>query len=253
MIKFKLREIMEKRNIKISDLHQQTGISRNSLSLLINGKSQGIQFDTLERIIDALNVGVGELLEKTFDSLTINIVSSEVVKEIDLNRLEDSNSEKIFKTRFNLNEDYALKCIVNIDGKESNYFFPYRFSVIHYPQPILKLEINIKNYDIKNTFKTFCDLNEGNGILLVYYFVNKIFELEVNRINDLITVNNIYKDMILCSTDVFNVNKNIYLPLTKKRQINRKDINYVIDMVNYNKTYATDFNDSLTVSKIKKY
>ncbi|HHJ5364059.1 TPA: helix-turn-helix domain-containing protein, partial [Staphylococcus aureus] len=34
MIIFRLKEIMEEKNLKISDLHEQTGISRNSISSL---------------------------------------------------------------------------------------------------------------------------------------------------------------------------------------------------------------------------
>ena len=60
MIVFRLKEIMEEKNLKISDLNEQTGISRNSISSLLNGKTRGIQFDTLEKITIALNVDVAE-------------------------------------------------------------------------------------------------------------------------------------------------------------------------------------------------
>ena len=57
--------------MSITDLHKKTGISRNSLTLLANGKSRGIQYDTLDKITTALNVNISELFEIEFDKLII--------------------------------------------------------------------------------------------------------------------------------------------------------------------------------------
>lgn len=67
MIKIRLKEIIEKRNITLTEIHQATGISKNTLSLIANGTSKGIQFDTLDKLLSVLNVGVSELIEHQDD------------------------------------------------------------------------------------------------------------------------------------------------------------------------------------------
>ena len=71
MLNFKLKKILNEKGMSITDLHKKTGISRNSLTLLANGKSRGIQYDTLDKITTALNVNISELFEIEFDKLII--------------------------------------------------------------------------------------------------------------------------------------------------------------------------------------
>lgn len=61
---FRLKTVLKEKKMTIGRLSKLTGISRNSLSLLIHGKSQGIQFNTLYKIAEQLNVPIGELFEE---------------------------------------------------------------------------------------------------------------------------------------------------------------------------------------------
>lgn len=63
MIKVRLKEILKEKGMTMTELHQKTGISQNALSLLANGKSNGIQFNTLEKIITATNTSIEDLLD----------------------------------------------------------------------------------------------------------------------------------------------------------------------------------------------
>lgn len=56
MIRFNLKKVMEQRGMSIQDVYKLTGVSRNTISLLYNGKSKGIQFETLHKISVALGV-----------------------------------------------------------------------------------------------------------------------------------------------------------------------------------------------------
>jgi len=56
LIQFKLKELLDKRNMTMSELSKRSGISRATLSTLASGKTQGIQFSTLEKIAGALNI-----------------------------------------------------------------------------------------------------------------------------------------------------------------------------------------------------
>lgn len=62
MIKINLKEIMKKKRIGISELHELTGISRSTITPIYNGKSKGLQFDTLDKLLTALDVPVESLI-----------------------------------------------------------------------------------------------------------------------------------------------------------------------------------------------
>lgn len=56
MIKFNLKELLHQNNMTMTELADRTGISRATLSTLSSGKTQGIQFSTLEKIATALGL-----------------------------------------------------------------------------------------------------------------------------------------------------------------------------------------------------
>lgn len=59
----------------MTELHKKTGISQNALSLLANGKSNGIQFNTLEKIIIITNSSIEDLLQYVGEQYTISVRS----------------------------------------------------------------------------------------------------------------------------------------------------------------------------------
>ncbi|MEY8463303.1 helix-turn-helix domain-containing protein [Streptococcus merionis] len=63
MIKNNLKRILEQRGISINKLSNETGISRPTLTSLANNESQGIQFETLEKILVHLKVSLTDLFE----------------------------------------------------------------------------------------------------------------------------------------------------------------------------------------------
>ncbi|EGG35262.1 helix-turn-helix domain-containing protein [Paenibacillus sp. HGF5] len=62
-IKVHLSRIMGEKRIKISELADMTGLHRNGLTKLYNEKTDGIKFDTLEKLCRALDCSVEELIE----------------------------------------------------------------------------------------------------------------------------------------------------------------------------------------------
>jgi putative transcriptional regulator len=54
---------MGEKRIKISELADMTGLHRNGITKLYNEKTDGIKFDTLEKLCRALDCSVGELIE----------------------------------------------------------------------------------------------------------------------------------------------------------------------------------------------
>ncbi|MEK5432585.1 helix-turn-helix transcriptional regulator [Lysinibacillus sp. FSL R7-0073] len=57
------RVILAKKKIKMSDVVEGTGLSRNTIRALFYETAKGIQFQTLEALCIYLNCEVGELFE----------------------------------------------------------------------------------------------------------------------------------------------------------------------------------------------
>ncbi|KKO54529.1 helix-turn-helix domain-containing protein [Paenibacillus sp. DMB20] len=62
-IKVHLSRIMGEKRIKISELASMTGLHRNGLTKLYNEDTDGIKFDTLEKLCRALGCSVEDLIE----------------------------------------------------------------------------------------------------------------------------------------------------------------------------------------------
>lgn len=62
-VKLQLNQLMHKHDLSITQLHIKTGIRRATLSELANERRQRIQFDHLEKIVNALDIkDMNELL-----------------------------------------------------------------------------------------------------------------------------------------------------------------------------------------------
>jgi putative transcriptional regulator len=65
MIQINLSVVMAKKRMhSLKELHKLTGISRTTLTALYYEKGKGVQFDTLDALCEALDVPVGELIER---------------------------------------------------------------------------------------------------------------------------------------------------------------------------------------------
>lgn len=64
MIRINLAVVMAKKRIySLTPISEATGISRTTLTALYYEKGKGVQFDTIEKICNYLNIQVGELIE----------------------------------------------------------------------------------------------------------------------------------------------------------------------------------------------
>ena len=54
---------MGERRLSIQDVHEQTGLSRNTISLLYNEKVKRIDFDTMEKLCKLFNCSLADLIE----------------------------------------------------------------------------------------------------------------------------------------------------------------------------------------------
>ncbi|MCG7386850.1 helix-turn-helix transcriptional regulator [Paenibacillus sp. ACRRY] len=63
MIKVHLSRIMGEKRISIAELSRMTGLHRNGITKLYNEDTDGIKFDTLDKICESLNVSVQDIIE----------------------------------------------------------------------------------------------------------------------------------------------------------------------------------------------
>lgn len=65
MIKCHLSRILGEKRMTIKEVHEKTGLSRNTISSLYNEKCKMIDLDTIEKLCRLLNCQIGDLLELT--------------------------------------------------------------------------------------------------------------------------------------------------------------------------------------------
>jgi putative transcriptional regulator len=70
MIKIHLGRLLGERKMKMAELSQQTGISKNALSDLYYEKTDRIRFETLNKLCQALHCSLCDLLEYLPDNQT---------------------------------------------------------------------------------------------------------------------------------------------------------------------------------------
>lgn len=63
MIKCHLSRLMGERKLKVMDVARDTGLHRNTITLLYQETSARIELDTLDKLCKYFNVGVAELFE----------------------------------------------------------------------------------------------------------------------------------------------------------------------------------------------
>mgnify|MGYP002515825490 CR=1 FL=1 len=67
----KLREALDHRNKSIYWLNKQTGIASSTLSRICNNKTTSIEFSVLDKICEALDCDISDILENTKSDTTL--------------------------------------------------------------------------------------------------------------------------------------------------------------------------------------
>jgi putative transcriptional regulator len=67
-IRVRLSRVLGEKRIKAAELSRRTGVSKYALHKLYHEKNKGIEFVTLEKLCQALDCSVGDLLEYVPDA-----------------------------------------------------------------------------------------------------------------------------------------------------------------------------------------
>lgn len=65
MIKCHLARLMGERKLRIADVIRETGLSRNTVTLLYKETAQKVDLEAIDKLCVLFNCQVGELLEKS--------------------------------------------------------------------------------------------------------------------------------------------------------------------------------------------
>lgn len=140
-IKVNLKSILKERNMTLSDLSKNTGISIKALSAFQNQKTEGVQYKTIERVTKVLGINVDQLLERIDSKFNYEIY------------IKNKNSNKI---------DIVFNNGVSEDNLILNYNMKHMQSVIvveileligSIPSPILSYFESYYNADITQLYK----------------------------------------------------------------------------------------------------
>lgn len=62
-IQCRLSVLMGEKRYKIKDVHEKTGLARTTISNLYHDKMERVDYETLGRLCDLFECGVGDILE----------------------------------------------------------------------------------------------------------------------------------------------------------------------------------------------
>lgn len=68
MIRCHLSRMMGERKMKIADVARETGLHRNTVTLLYNETASRVDLEAMERLCELFNCTVGELFERVPDT-----------------------------------------------------------------------------------------------------------------------------------------------------------------------------------------
>lgn len=104
MIKNNLGVILAERGLKMIDVINATGINKNTVASLVNNKASGIQYDTLEKLCDFLDVTPGEILSRQ-------------IFKVEVLGIDVSYEEKFV--------DFEVNMTINADTYHTNVFISF--------------------------------------------------------------------------------------------------------------------------------
>ncbi|WP_413489245.1 helix-turn-helix domain-containing protein [Carnobacterium divergens] len=146
MIDISLKDVMAENNKSITDIHNATGISRNTLGLLANGVSKGIQFDTLEKIINYLDCDIEDILEVRFNNQDLLVELQNFDEQSSTIKIsnEDGYSITLFSVFSEENNLFSIEVTTDENNTQQKLHTAFNFlsSLSRYKLEILAIEIS---------------------------------------------------------------------------------------------------------------
>ena len=168
MIKVNLKNLLKERDITLSELSKETGITMKTLSSFQNQRVESVQFNTLEQITYALNVSIEDILIKVVENFELSISF-----ETSFSPNDNGGAFVIFwKSE---DKTYTAPVYFNLMKSCHNNFNKYEFTInkIDYslPKNIFSMpEIAKQYFDRTNSL-----INENSFLELISYLLIQEF------------------------------------------------------------------------------
>jgi DNA-binding Xre family transcriptional regulator len=184
MIISNLEKILRMKRLSVNKVSVDTGISRQTLTSLVNNESKGIQFSTLEILMEYLEVELSDLLINQISKvqLFVKLLSEDEIKNAELARRNKQ-----------VEDLYIIGFLINNDNNKRYIYFDTEISVNKEKKlitintlPIIKEDqedINIRNlkafekYFNKLSFRQFYEI----GFRTLSNIIHKKFPLISNN------------------------------------------------------------------------
>lgn len=241
MIEFKLKDALATRGKTMADVNKNTGISKNALSQLANGSTKGIQFNTLDKILEYLKIPIQNLIVFTsaeeLKDLSVSIENTEIVFVTDF---PEKNFNEIFAatsendegataekdTGIGYDNNIRIEQLVTIKIKQEEFLVQFPLSVTWSIDFINDNEEIISNYNkllkekntrFKGTDKRllhFYDIDEiicryPRGVIFIDDFKKSFDKIQLSSNQKAFISNEIYNNLfdINSNEDVMNTLK----------------------------------------------
>lgn len=227
IIQVRLKDILKQKNMTLSELSKETGITMKTLSAFQNQKVESVQFNTIEQITYALDISVEDLIVKVVENYEIKVefenifnISDEegifIIKWINDNNIHTSPvSFKIFHTEFHDTKRVEFRI------KSIDYTIPKNiFSMPELPYKYFNRNNSLINQHSYLELICYLLIQEYLFLSPYRYNINDEFIVNVHDIIETYSQTNIVKDEARY-TDVGNVfSNNTYLYLIKTTALN---------------------------------
>lgn len=194
MIQSRLSVLMAERGLKISDLHEETGISKTTLMAIAENNGKGVQFDTVDKLCNFLGVTPCEFFEYSPYLITYKMIDSDLNKDI-LKAFEITIEKQNYEKTFYI--DIYLYSGNSYDIPVKTGSFDWYISV-----PLISSD----HY----TDDEFYDFIDNLSISFRTEFINKIITGVRNQLVGILVTN---AHIQTITREQVNLNKNDYIAL----------------------------------------
>ncbi len=146
MIKNNLRELMQKKGVTITELHNILNISRPTLTKMANDETDGIRYDTINKLCKFFKISPNELLVFVpFDNFSCTVVPSGLSNDIlfsnsidEISRIEEEDAGQL--------TDLEIDLSIMLSFDENDFIY-ISSEVKYFPKKLLYVAFELQNED----------------------------------------------------------------------------------------------------------
>lgn len=238
MIKVNLKSLLKDYSITLTELSKMTGISLKALSSFQNQKTDGVQYNTIDKIVKALNIPIGNLIEYIDTAYRVNVSIEYTDKTIVQNHI---STEK-FIGSFTLTND-----------SEDHLTLPFSFYLYSVNHLNKKTQFHIEMINFKTNELATLDMS-------LFNYSN---EYEYNRLHQLL---NIFSHLLvqqlifikhfnkLSMDDTFMISWKNLFPILLVEDINSDTVEFMSEKIRFsNFTFKVNLGPMDPNSKFKPH